>query len=217
MNCPKCGQRRDVTRTLPSLTVTVRLQTCTPCGIKYETTEKVTRVLPVAAGYAPVAATPPPVRAGTSSADAVSAGGVGGDPPSLFPVPSLILTSVPPSNPDPERGRKKQRAVLVCSPEFLLFWDAYPRKEKKMAAIRAWEAQQPNSVQVQDALRWQKLLPDWNKDGGQYIPLPASYLNDRRWEDERREITPGLAPRALGKTSNNEAVALDFLAKRGAL
>jgi hypothetical protein len=25
---------------------------------------------------------------------------------------------------------------------------------------------------------------DWTKNNGQYIPLPATYLNGRRWEDE---------------------------------
>lgn len=28
------------------------------------------------------------------------------------------------------------------------------------------------------------LRPDWIKDGGQYIPLPATWLNGRCWEDE---------------------------------
>ncbi|TRO38611.1 hypothetical protein EQ832_12025 [Pseudomonas sp. ALS1131] len=32
---------------------------------------------------------------------------------------------------------------------------------------------------------------DWIKDGGQFVPLPASWLNGHRWEDE---LTSGAAP-----------------------
>ena len=34
-----------------------------------------------------------------------------------------------------------------------------------------------------DALEIQKRSHDWTKDGGQYIPYPAKWLNKRRWED----------------------------------
>jgi hypothetical protein len=29
-----------------------------------------------------------------------------------------------------------------------------------------------------------KRTQDWKKDGGKYIPYPATYLNGKRWEDE---------------------------------
>ena len=28
---------------------------------------------------------------------------------------------------------------------------------------------------------------DWLKENGKYIPFPATYLNGKRWEDERNE------------------------------
>jgi len=34
------------------------------------------------------------------------------------------------------------------------------------------------------ALAWQARQPGWLKDDGQYIPLPATWLNGARWEDE---------------------------------
>ncbi|TBV01264.1 hypothetical protein DNK34_21550 [Pseudomonas dryadis] len=33
--------------------------------------------------------------------------------------------------------------------------------------------------------------PDWLKDNGQFVPLPASWLNGKRWEDE---LAPSGAP-----------------------
>jgi hypothetical protein len=35
------------------------------------------------------------------------------------------------------------------------------------------------------ALSWQRAQDQWTKDGGQYIPNPATWLNQKRWEDEK--------------------------------
>ena len=34
------------------------------------------------------------------------------------------------------------------------------------------------------AVEAQKKTKDWLKDGGQYVPHPASWLNGERWQDE---------------------------------
>ena len=71
--------------------------------------------------------------------------------------------------------------------DFDLFWQAYPRKTAKGLARKAWAKLAPDTATVQqmlDALVWQKLQPQWLKDGGQYIPMPTTWLNQERWEDE---------------------------------
>jgi hypothetical protein len=74
---------------------------------------------------------------------------------------------------------------------FEKFWAEYPRKVGKGAAEKAWakEARLLSDVQeaIFAALEWQKEQEDWIKDNGKYIPYPATYLNQRRWTDERRE------------------------------
>jgi len=40
------------------------------------------------------------------------------------------------------------------------------------------------------ALETQKASEKWLKDNGQYIPNPATWLNQRRWEDEPMWIEP---------------------------
>ncbi|MDD4774105.1 MAG: hypothetical protein PHZ09_10995 [Eubacteriales bacterium] len=40
-----------------------------------------------------------------------------------------------------------------------------------------------------DAVKRQSDTGDWQRDGGRFIPLPASYLNGRRWEDEPGQQT----------------------------
>lgn len=66
------------------------------------------------------------------------------------------------------------------------FWAAYPKKKGKEAARKAWAKLSPDKDLCRvmaKALKWQKQSQDWLKDGGQYIPYPASWLNGRRWED----------------------------------
>ena len=70
---------------------------------------------------------------------------------------------------------------------FARFWSAYPKKAAKSVAVKAWEKLNPDADLVQTilaALELQRASPQWRKDNGQFIPLPATWLNQRRWEDE---------------------------------
>ena len=64
------------------------------------------------------------------------------------------------------------------------FWEAYPNKKDKQKAMKAWAKHQPDIVNVLKALVTQKGSEQWKKDNGQYIPLPTTWLNGARWEDE---------------------------------
>jgi hypothetical protein len=64
------------------------------------------------------------------------------------------------------------------------FWEAYPNKKDKQKAIKAWVKHQPNIVDVLKAIVIQKNSEQWKKNNGQYIPLPTTWLNGARWEDE---------------------------------
>ena len=70
---------------------------------------------------------------------------------------------------------------------FQEFWDAYPRKVGKQAALKAWNKTKPNIEEVLIALDWQKQSDQWYKNGGQFIPNPATWINQHRWHDERPE------------------------------
>jgi hypothetical protein len=63
------------------------------------------------------------------------------------------------------------------------FWKSYPRKIAKPSAIKAWKKLKVTEVilnQMISAINVQGLA---SRDQ-QYIPHPATWLNDRRWEDE---------------------------------
>lgn len=88
------------------------------------------------------------------------------------------------------------------------FWVIYPRKRNKARARRAWHSKvKPEEVDAIIARVQLNLCGEWKDKDVQYIPHPATWLNDRRWEDEieqprqaapdaeelqrkRKEITP---------------------------
>lgn len=70
---------------------------------------------------------------------------------------------------------------------FEKFYSLYPRKTKKPSAFRAWKKQKITASDfgqiVESLARWVTSI-EWKKSGGQFIPYPATWLNDRQWEDE---------------------------------
>jgi hypothetical protein len=75
------------------------------------------------------------------------------------------------------------------------WWSNYPRKQKKGDARKAWNSIKPTPAMLnamKDALTWQKRTRQWTKDGGEFVPLPATYLRAEQWTDE-----PFHAPRTI--------------------
>jgi hypothetical protein len=71
--------------------------------------------------------------------------------------------------------------------QFGRFWNVYPRKVAKGDAEKAWRKLNPPIETVEKmlkAIESAKASPDWQKDSGQFIPYPATWLNGKRWEDE---------------------------------
>ena len=73
------------------------------------------------------------------------------------------------------------------------FWAAYPKKVGKQAARKAWKKLKLDRRTMQvmsDALSLHKASWKWAKEGGAYIPDPATWLNGRRWEDDPTAYPP---------------------------
>jgi len=93
---------------------------------------------------------------------------------------------------------KPTPAPIDAEDLFCKFWKLYPKKRDKGHALKAWsKIKKPVEVleKIKTALEWQTVSPEWKKEGGQFVPMPASYLNGLRWEDENK---------------NSEQVELDF-------
>lgn len=78
---------------------------------------------------------------------------------------------------------------------FAEFYAAYPKKEGRPLAAKAFAKVSAPLADLMAALEWQCKSHKWLKDGGQFIPLPASWLNGERWKDEKPSMPqPGDAP-----------------------
>ncbi len=83
--------------------------------------------------------------------------------------------------------KTKTKTVNPLNPLFNRFWEAYPKKVAKEVARKAFEKVSPDEVLlavILKAIDAQKSTAQWTRDGGQYIPNPATWLNQERWEDE---------------------------------
>lgn len=94
--------------------------------------------------------------------------------------------------PDAQGGREgkgKERKTPPpppASPLFDRFWAAYPKRRSRGDAERAFAKLNPSEQQVEAmiaAISRAKTSDQWAKDGGQFIPHPATWLRDRGWED----------------------------------
>lgn len=97
-----------------------------------------------------------------------------------------------------DRKRQEENAMAEHPPEkektsaterrFARFWDAYPKKVGKGAAEKSFAKFKPDDSLTDtmiQAIEAQKRTRQW-KEG--YIPNPATWLNQRRWEDEIEEL-----------------------------
>ena len=83
-----------------------------------------------------------------------------------------------------------QSSLSAYPQEFEAFWVAYPRKTAKREAFKAWEVRRKAgtlpalSVLIQSVQEHIRHDRAWRRDGGQYIPHPATFLNQERWLDD---------------------------------
>jgi len=97
-------------------------------------------------------------------------------------VPVIQSNTKSESNPNPNPTRAGARDA-----DFERFWNEYPKKVGKAAALKAFaKVTVPVSVLI-EAVRAQARSAQWTKDNGQYIPNPATWLNQGRWEDKLPE------------------------------
>lgn len=109
------------------------------------------------------------------------------------------------TNSDRDGQRSGDRAIRASSSSslskssslsfFKEFWDCYPNKQKKVRAEAMWL----KKVQSEDLARAiisnvaERAQNDqqWLRDDGQFIPHPATYLNNEQWHDMyRRAVLP---------------------------
>lgn len=120
----------------------------------------------------------------------VSAGKKGGEAKALktlaaAPSKAKAMLYQPEPEPEPDiRGLGKPKPMA-----FSEFWDVWPIKISKAAAERAWaKLSHPDRIHARDnAQPW---FDHWRSRNQQASPIhPASYLNQKRWNDEQQQPT----------------------------
>lgn len=132
---------------------------------------------------------PPGPEAANSNGSAANNGGTAGP---ICPSPTSLTPSPTSLTPSPDSGARGKRSESAEG--FDEFWTQYPRKEAKPKAVEAWNHLKPDPTiraAILGTLSRQKTSDQWSREGGRYIPLPSTYLNQRRWEDEPATAKPG--------------------------
>ena len=89
----------------------------------------------------------------------------------------------------PKADERRNRTMTP----FENFWTAYPRKRNKGQAEKAWRQLKPGEqlvVKILQGIERAKTSADWQKDCGQFIPYPATWLRAKGWEDEHQVEVP---------------------------
>jgi hypothetical protein len=138
------------------------------------------------------------------------------------PVPGPVPTPKPvpthESAPAPAREAVASAAPTrepKYPPAFIAFWTAYPRKENKPEALKAWFTLRPDG-ETADAIlagvaRWQQ-SDQWARKVYQH---PSTWLRGRQWEDEPMAATEAAPARASpnGKSTERFNELRDFAAQ----
>lgn len=88
---------------------------------------------------------------------------------------------------------KSSTSEQLLADGFASFWALYPRKTGKGSARKAYDKAVSRSSAITLIEGARRLANDPNLPPMQFIPHPATWLNDDRWEDEPyppRELTP---------------------------
>jgi hypothetical protein len=85
-------------------------------------------------------------------------------------------------NPTQPNQDPTQEAV-----SFNAFWQAWPSSKRKVNRDACWRCWQSGNLhsqaeQIMRSLNAWKASKDWQKEDGQYVPLPKTWLNQSRWE-----------------------------------
>lgn len=98
-----------------------------------------------------------------------------------------------PAGAAPESGITSKEPITFAQNSFAHFWKCHPRKKDKGRARAAWEKlkldDKPDLANriIQDVEKRKTQDQQWQNI--KFIPYPATYLNNERWEDDFESVT----------------------------
>ena len=101
-----------------------------------------------------------------------------------YGINSTVIDTVNDSDNDSDTSKPDPLIVK----RFEQFWEIYPKKSGKGAARKSWEKIKPNAELFDKIMAAVRANIDhnkqWQRDNGQYIPNPSTWLNQERWDDD---------------------------------
>ena len=91
------------------------------------------------------------------------------------------------TRPNAKENMAKTRPPPLWEQRFDEFWTVYPKKQGKGAALKAWRKIKPDEglfAKMLHAVKAAKETEQWRRENGRFIPNPATWLNQERWDDE---------------------------------
>lgn len=90
----------------------------------------------------------------------------------------------------PDKRQIREETEQTTPDGFDTFYQAYPKKVGKPAALKAYRAAKVNGHLPELLADIENRLNSGSWKDIQFIPNPATYLNQRRWEDAQPSTTP---------------------------
>ena len=85
------------------------------------------------------------------------------------------------------KAKAKAESENQLLKNFELFWSVYPNKKSKKTAFEKFKRidfKKTSFESIMISLEKQKQSDDWTKNGGQYVPMPQTWIFNERWTDE---------------------------------
>ncbi len=91
--------------------------------------------------------------------------------------------------PETEKSREETKQSESYDSLFDRFYQSYPKKVGRPAALKAFVKFKPDNsllATMLEAIEKQAQGEQWQKNDGQFIPNPATWLNQERWNDDQQ-------------------------------
>ncbi len=115
--------------------------------------------------------------------------------------------------PKPKRSKMSEE-------DFTTFWNTYPRHDTKAKSKDKFlKLDKELLPTILSAIETHKKSDQWQKNNGQYIPQPLTWINQERWEDETKEAVPQtmeqIAQQMIKDIGDSEIAFNRFVTKYG--
>ena len=98
-----------------------------------------------------------------------------------------------------EKEKEDGGTVFDAASAFEVFYKSYPNKKNVKTARTRWEKMKVTPElyrEIMEGLERAKNSQEWGKDGGAYIPHPATWLNGEGWKNEYKPLRQAATPKA---------------------